>query len=151
MSEAEKTPEAEVPKQDTEAPVEETKATEETKVAEEPEEAPEEEKAEETKAAETTVPLEEAESKTGIKEEGINQEAVDMAKDAEHEPENEPALPSFFVEEEDRLKVEVDVLFDKDDGKLVAVSRSGILEDSQFEALGFTTEWLSSIRLATKR
>jgi hypothetical protein len=51
-------------------------------------------------------------------------------------------MPSFFVEEEDVLRINVDILFDKDTGKLVAVTRSGVVGDkTEFKALGFTEEW----------
>jgi len=84
------------------------------------------------------VTLEEAESKTGIKEMAVNQDAVEEAKDAE-KPEKEE-LPSFFVEDDDRLKVEVDILFEKGTGRLVSVSRSGLVKEDDFETLGFSTE-----------
>jgi hypothetical protein len=102
---------------------------------------------EETEPQEESVPLEEAESKTGIKEDGINQDAVDMAsKEAEGkepvpEEEQTQALPSFFVDEEDRLKVEVDILFDKSNGNLVSVSRKGLLDEEDFDMLGYASEW----------
>lgn len=93
---------------------------------------------EEVEPSESEVSLEEAESKTGIKEDGMNQDAVDAAKEGDA-PE-EAALPSFFVEEEDRFTVEVDVLFRKEDGRLVSVSRTGFLDKGEFEALGFVEE-----------
>lgn len=98
--------------------------------------------AEETAAQEPEkASVEEAEKKTGIKEEASNEEAI-AEKENKEEP-SEPALPSFFVEEEDELKIEVDVLFDKDNGKLLSVSRSGLLDESQFEALGHSEEYFT--------
>jgi hypothetical protein len=101
---------------------EEAKAPEEAKVQEE---------------AKQEVSLEEAESKTGIKDGAKNEDAVASAA----APSGEPALPSFFVEEEDRLRIEVDILFNKETGALVSVSRKGLLDPADFETLGFSTEW----------
>lgn len=83
--------------------------------------------------------LKEAEKKTGIKETGVNQAAVDEAKDTE--PVKKEAAPVFFVEDDDVMRVEVDILFDKADGKLVSVSRSGVLDAEDFNTLGFCKEW----------
>ena len=102
-----------------------------------PEEAPQEE----VKQENPEVSLEEAESKTGIKDEGINQDAIDAKENADEPAVEEAALPSFFVEDEDRIKIELDILFDKADGKLVSVSRSGVLNAEDFNTLGFCKEW----------
>lgn len=85
------------------------------------------------------VPLAEAESKSGIKEGGVNQDAIDISEKTD-EP-KETALPSFFIEENDRFRIEVDILFDKENGKLISISRSGILDKNDFSAVGFTQEW----------
>jgi hypothetical protein len=119
MSEEEKTS----PEAKTEVPAEETE-TKEIPVVE--------------PDAESEVPLAEAESKTGIKEGAQNEDAI-AAEGGEEAPE-EAALPSFFVEEEDRLTVEVDILFSKETGNLVSVSRAGFMDKAEFEALGFTQE-----------
>jgi len=90
------------------------------------------------------VPVEEAERKTGIKDEGHNQDAVDLDSQEETGDEEEApdVLPSFFVEDEDRIRIELDVLFDKKKGTLVSVSRSGLMEKAEFKTLGVSTEWL---------
>jgi len=108
-------------------------------MSDEPTKAPEEKPDEQAEQAqETEVSLEEAESKTGIKEDGVNQDAVDAA-DGAGTPE-EVVLPSFFVEDEDRLVVEVDILFEKDTGRLVSVSRAGLINEAEFKTLGHTKE-----------
>jgi len=90
-------------------------------------------------AQEPSVSIEEAESKAGIKEEAVNQDAVDNAKEpGEQKP---AALPSFFIEDDDIIKVEVDILFDKETGNLVSVSRKGLLDENDFDVLGYTAEW----------
>jgi len=86
--------------------------------------------------------LEDAEKSTGIKDAGHNQDAVDLAMkttDEESEPKPE-VLPSFFVEDDDRIKVEVDILFDKETGKLISVARKGLLNQNDFKVLGYVTE-----------
>ncbi len=106
--------------------------------AETPETKPEVTTEQQTEA----VPLAEAESKSGIKEGGVNQDAIDISEKAEetNEP-KEAALPSFFIEDDDRVKIEVDILFDKEDGKLISISRTGLLDKDDFNAVGFTQEW----------
>jgi hypothetical protein len=84
------------------------------------------------------VSLEEAESKTGIKESGVNDDAVKLA-DKDDEP-KEVALPSFFIEDDDRIKIEVDILFDKQTGRLTSVSRSGLIDEEDFSVMGFSKE-----------
>ena len=87
---------------------------------------------------------EEAEKKTGITEDGHNQDAVDLAaKEDAAEDEAPDVLPSFFVEDEDRLTVEVDILFEKKTGKLVSVSRSGLINEEEFQTLGYCKETFS--------
>ena len=78
-------------------------------------------------------------AKSAVKEEVVNEDAVALDEKAE-EPEEESA-PSFFVEEDDIIKIEVDILYDKSDGKIVSVSRSGLLGDTEFNKLGLTKEW----------
>lgn len=99
---------------------------------------------EETPVADESVPIAEAESKTGIKDAGHNQDAVDLVAQADQESEEDdkPArIPSFFIEDDDRIRVEVDILFLKDTGKLVSVARKGLLDESDFKVLGLTSEW----------
>jgi hypothetical protein len=81
------------------------------------------------------VSIEEAESKTGIKESGVNEDALNAEPEGD-EPEEE-ALPSFFIEEDDRIAVDVDILFNKKDGRLTSVSRAGIIDKDNFESFGF--------------
>jgi hypothetical protein len=84
------------------------------------------------------VSLEDAQSMTGNKEEGSNADALNDPKKEEVE---ETALPSFFVEDDDVIRIEVDILFEKDTGVLVSVSRSGYLDEDQFKIFGYTKEW----------
>ncbi|MHA2067468.1 MAG: hypothetical protein ACXABY_24135, partial [Candidatus Thorarchaeota archaeon] len=86
--------------------------------------------------------VEEAGAKTGIKESGTNEDALEALENKEEssEPE-EVALPSFFIEEEDRIRIKVDCLFDKDTGKLQSVVRSDVLELDKIDILASSTEW----------
>lgn len=85
-----------------------------------------------------SITVEEAERKTGMKEEASNKDAI-ADKESAEEPEK-VAMPSFFVEDDDEIKIEVDVLFDKEEGKLLSVSRAGLLNEDDFNTLGHTKE-----------
>jgi hypothetical protein len=101
---------------------------------------------------ESQVPvLEEADAKSvekaveasGEKEAGQNEEVLLKSKEEKAvEPEKE-VPPSFFVEETDRIKVELDVLYNKSTGRLASVSRAGLVDLSEFKVLGHTVEWFS--------
>jgi hypothetical protein len=132
MSEEEKTP-VEVNAQVTDAI-----DTSDVPVPETPAPAPEEKDvAAELPVANREVTLEEAASKSGIKDDATNEDAVKLASD---EPE-EAHQPSFFIEDDDLIRVELDILFDKAKGSLVSVSRKGLLDPKDFEILGYTDEW----------
>lgn len=92
----------------------------------------------EPQVEEREVSVEEAERKTGIKEEASNEEAM-ASKDKKEEPEK-TAVPSFFVEDDDEITIDVDVLFDKGSGKLLSVSRAGLIDSDQLDTLGYTLE-----------
>lgn len=93
-----------------------------------------------TEDAQDAVALEEAESKTGIRDAGTNEEAIESVTEGDEEAETQ-AVPSFFVEDSDLLRVEVDVLFDKENGKLVSISKAGAVDPSSFKLLGHVQEW----------
>jgi hypothetical protein len=63
--------------------------------------------------------------RTGIKDVVVDSEAVAIEKEKQVESEKVSA-PSFFVNEQERRKVEVDVLSVKETGKIVSVSRVGM-------------------------
>lgn len=63
--------------------------------------------------------------RSGIKEIAVDSEAIVMAKDEMNEKKQD-TLPSFFVEENERTKVVVDILSSKADGKIMSVSRAGL-------------------------
>ena len=84
--------------------------------------------------------LEEAKKKTGLREQAQNEELIEEAKDSEGEDEHD--VPSFFIEEGKREKIEIDILFDPKTGRIVSVSRVGIGVDfSEFEHLKHVVEW----------
>jgi hypothetical protein len=92
----------------------------------------------ETKPIEETK-VEAMESTTGLKLVGANPDAVKVAEQ-KPAPDTQQS-PSFFVEDDDRIRIEVDVLFEKSTGKLVSVSRSGMIDDKEFAVLGMAKEW----------
>lgn len=85
------------------------------------------------------VSIEEAESATGIKDEASNQEAVDRLQE-EDDGEFE-SIPSFFIEDDDRIRIDIDILFDKKTGEIVSVSRSGALNPDEIKILGYSKEF----------
>lgn len=82
--------------------------------------------------------LEEAQNATGIKEEKVNEDAVHLAEISD-DPE-EVQQPSFFVEEDDRIIIELDVLFEKEKGRLVSIARKGLTKEELFKVLGHSEE-----------
>ena len=105
-----------------------------------------EKKAVEEKPAENVALSEQHEDdakRTGIKEAVVDSEgAIIKDKMGESITKGKEALPSFFVNKDDRRKVEVDVLFGKDDGKVVSVSRYGIgIDFSEFKFLSHRVVW----------
>lgn len=101
----------------------------------------------ENEHSQETVPLEEAQNKAGIRDAGTNQEAVESVSE---EAQNE-VMPSFFVEEDDLFRIEIDVLFDKETGKIVSVSRKGAVDPSSFELLGHTEEWFDFLPVSYEK
>jgi hypothetical protein len=90
-----------------------------------------------TKAkAKEEVSIEEAEGKTGVKETVVNEDAVALAEESDEEV----AMPSFFIEDNDEIVIEVDILFDKRTGRLTSVSRSGIVNKDDFQTMGHSVE-----------
>ena len=67
------------------------------------------------------------EKRTGIKEAAVNAGAmaIEMDKPALKE-EAKDAIPSFFVDKEERRKIEVDILSSKADGRILSVSWTGL-------------------------
>jgi hypothetical protein len=100
----------------------------------------------EEKSIEGVAPSEQHEDdakRTGIKEAVVDSEGAAIKEKAgESIAKEKEALPSFFVNKDDRRKVEVDVLFGKDDGKIVSVSRFGIgIDFSEFKFLSHRVVW----------
>ena len=90
---------------------------------------------------ETNSPLEKAEKMSGIKDVGTNVDAIALATKSEDSDEVIVVTPSFFIEDDDRIKIELDILYDKQKGNLVSISRKGLLDPEDFETLGYSHEW----------
>ena len=88
---------------------------------------------------EQTESVEQAEKSTGIQESGVNENAV--SQNREDGEEGKFDFPSFFVEDDDRVTIEVDIIFDKENGRMVTVSRTGMLDLDRFQSLGHKREW----------
>lgn len=89
-------------------------------------------------------PHEDDAKRTGIKEAVVDSEAVAMREKVVESDtkENKAALPSFFVNKDERRRIEVDILVGKDDGKVLSVSRSGIgIDFSEFKYLSRQVAW----------
>jgi len=76
----------------------------------------------------------------GVKETVVNSDAVSLAKDspvAEKE-----ALPSFFMEKDDKHRVDVDILTAKSNGQILSVSRKGLgVNFDEFKYLRYDSIW----------
>ena len=110
--------------------------------SEELEDDSEEEKESEKEDVQPGVPVDD-EKRSGVKEVVNNSDvmAIEEKKASEGvKKEENDVLPSFFVEEEDRHKVEIDVLTSKDSGQIVSISRKGLDIDfkKDFDYLTYT-------------
>lgn len=53
-----------------------------------------------------------------------------------------PVSPSFFVDESDRIRIAIDVIYDKDTGRPTGVSKTDIgIDFKEFEYLSHSEEW----------
>lgn len=50
------------------------------------------------------------------------------------------SMPSFFIEENDEIVIKVDILFNKESGRLTSVSRAGILNPEDYSTEGHCEE-----------
>jgi len=85
--------------------------------------------------------------KMGKRESAIAKDVVEMAKKEDGSVEvGKECLPAFFVEESDRHRVSVDILFEKKTGIIKSISRwnslkiAGVKYES-FQTLSYTSEW----------
>jgi hypothetical protein len=90
--------------------------------------------------------IEKSEKMSGLKEAAKNVEGIAIAKTvAEKEAKKEEQkflLPSFFVDTEEKSRVDVDILFDKTTGKLLSISKTGLGVDfSVYNYLGYVKEY----------
>ena len=58
------------------------------------------------------------------------------------EKDNEISYPSFFVEDDDRRRIEIDIYFDKESGRIVEIDRKGDLEVARGIIYAKSTQWL---------
>lgn len=56
-------------------------------------------------------------------------------------PEKE-MLPKLFIDAKEKIKVEVDVLFDKSTGKITRATKSGFIDKSKLSLIGCETIWM---------
>jgi hypothetical protein len=79
--------------------------------------------------------------RSGIKDAVVDSDTVAIEKEKEVEPEK-VVIPSFFVSETERRKIEIDILSVKETGKIVSVSRAGLAIDfNDFPFLLHGNEW----------
>lgn len=81
------------------------------------------------------------EKRSGLKESVTDSDAIAIEQAKTDVVESEK-LPSFFVNKDDRRKIEVDVLSSNVDGKVVSISRTGLgVNFSEFPQLHHSVEW----------
>ena len=87
----------------------------------------------------------ENDKRLGIKDVVSNAEAMAIEKEkVESKPEDKKeSLPSFFVDKNNKHRVEVDILSSREDGKIMSVSRTGLGLDfkKDFDYLLYTQQW----------
>jgi len=121
------------------------------------EKKPEEQKEqEEKKEVQEPAPVKEPEAEdTGLEEQAVevkddlaqretavNPQAIEATESKKEEPIEEKKLPSFFIDDSVRHKVEVDILFDKETGKINSISKAGLGVDfGELKYHGHTQEW----------
>lgn len=110
----------------------------EEKKAEEQQEEKVEEQQEEKKEAQTI----EVKDDLAQRESAANAQAIEATENKKEAPIGEKKLPNFFIDEKDRHRVEVDVLFDKETGKINSVSKATLGVDfGELKYHGHTQEW----------
>jgi hypothetical protein len=69
-----------------------------------------------------------------------NEDAISAEKDkADSEGDKtESCFPSFFIDEDDTQDIKVDILSDRENGKILSISRAGLVDMSEFEYLTAT-------------
>lgn len=88
--------------------------------------------------------VEEAERRTGIRDAAFGKDVIEKAaREAEENPDAETHdYPSYFVEEDDRYKLNVDILFDPSTGRVASITRAGLGVDfSKYSYLTHKEEW----------
>ena len=79
---------------------------------------------------------------SGDRDVAKNDVGIAVAKNTNVEKEKE-VNPCFFVDSEEKYRIDVDILYDKKTGKILSVSRTGLGVDfSKFHFLGHITEWV---------
>ena len=71
-----------------------------------------------------------------------NEDAIASAKskeDSDGSEENKNCFPSFFIDEDETQDVEVDILSNKENGKILSVSRTGLVDMEEFDFLRSTS------------
>ena len=90
---------------------------------------------------ETSVEIEAAEKLGGKVEIAMDEMAIEKATGKESQVE-ESVVPSFFVDENEKVRMEFDVLCDKNTKKISLVARTGMgLDFTQLQYFGHTVEW----------
>jgi hypothetical protein len=91
---------------------------------------------------ETEAEVQESELRSGHKEAANNPDDMAIVEGASEEVE-EKAMPSFFIEPEDRQRIEVDILCDPKNGKILSISKVGMgLDFEDYKYLTHSIEWL---------
>jgi len=86
--------------------------------------------------------LEADERRTGNKEAAVNLDALAGVQGVQGVPTETEAAPSFFVQESDRYRLELDILFDKKTGKITSISRKDLgIDFTQFQIFAHSVEW----------
>ena len=77
------------------------------------------------------IQIDKEEVMAGTKEAIHNEDAINNASKVESP--KEEILPSFFIKSSDRVKINIDVIFDKVSGKILSISKEGMINKDLFK------------------
>lgn len=76
----------------------------------------------------------------GVKVTAVDKESMEVVK--KESVENENAMPLFFIEDNAKNRITVDILYNKKTGKLLSITKAGLgLDFSAYSEFGYSQEW----------
>lgn len=82
-------------------------------------------------------------SMAGVKEVVHNEQAIALSPKDEPTSDKIKVMPSFFIDTQEKISVDVDIVFDKTSGKILSISKKGMLDSDtldEYKTLGHSSE-----------